>query len=177
MPKNHVEIIYQGSLITLAQETAHLPNGQDLHLEVVRHPGGAAVVAINHERQVCLLKQYRHAVSVHDLWELPAGCIESKDSTPLATAQRELEEEAGVHAENWVELGRALPSPGFCDEVLYLFLASELTDVDSQQQEDEIIEINWLPFAQAVEMAASGEICDAKSVMGLFRAHRLLSDA
>ena len=177
MPKDNDQIIHRGSLITLARETAQLPNGHNLPLEIVRHPGGAAVVAVNSENRVCLLKQYRHAVNVDQLWELPAGCIDSNDSTPLVTAQRELKEEAGVHAQNWTELGRALPSPGFCDEVLFLFLATNLTDVDSQQQDDEIIEIHWLPFVQAVEMAASGEICDAKSVMGLFRAHWLLSDA
>lgn len=177
VPKSNDQVIYRGRLITLATATARLPNGHSLNLEIVRHPGGAVVVAINDEYQVCLLEQYRHAVNASRLWELPAGCIDADDSTPLVTAQRELKEEAGVHAENWTELGRALPSPGFCDEVLYLFLARNLTDVGSQQQDDEIIKIHWLPLEQAVEMAANSEICDAKSVVGLFRAHWLLSKA
>ena len=175
MTKNIDQMIYRGRLITLSTEKAQLPNGHSLDLEIVRHPGGAVVVAINNNDQVCLLRQYRHAVNESRLWELPAGCIDTHDPTPLVTAQRELKEEAGVSAENWTELGRALPSPGFCDEVLHLFLARGLSDVDKQQQDDEIIEIHWLPLKQAVEMAASGEICDAKSVMGLFRAHWFLN--
>ena len=175
MSEDDNQILYQGRLITLSSEKARLPNGHSLDLEIVRPPGGAVVVALNNRQQVCLLRQYRHAVNESQLWELPAGCIDAEDPTPLVTAQRELREEAGVSAENWTELGRAIPSPGFCDEVLHLFLARGLSDVDKQQQDDEIIEIHWLPLEQAVEMAASGEICDAKSVMGLFRAQRFLN--
>lgn len=175
MSKDNDRVVYRGRLITLTTETAQLPNGHSLDLEIVRHPGGAVVVAINSKDQVCLLRQYRHAVNETRLWELPAGCIDNTDPTPLVTAQRELREEAGVSAENWTELGCALPSPGFCDEVLHLFIARDLSEVDKHQQDDEIIEIHWLPLKQAVEMAASGEICDAKSVMGLFRAHWYLN--
>ena len=175
MPKDINQVIYQGRLITLSTEKTQLPNGHSLDLEIVRHPGGAVVVALNKQDQVCLLRQYRHAVNESRLWELPAGCIDTHDATPLATAQRELREEAGLSAGNWIELGRALPSPGFCDEVIHLFLARDLSDVDKQQQHDEIIEIHWLPLTRAVSMAASGEIYDAKSVMGLFRAHWCLN--
>ena len=175
MPKDNGQVVYRGRLITLATETTQLPNGHSLDLEIVRHPGGAVVVAINSKDQVCLLRQYRHAVNEARLWELPAGCIDNADATALVTAKRELREEAGVSAENWTELGCALPSPGFCDEVLHLFLARDLNEVGKQQQDDEIIEIHWLPLKQAVEMAANGEISDAKSVMGLFRAHWCLN--
>ena len=176
MPKDINQVIYQGRLITLSTEKAQLPNGHSLDLEIVRHPGGAVVVALNQEDQVCLLRQFRYTVNESRLWELPAGCIDTHDTTPLVTAQRELREEAGLSAGNWTELGRALPSPGFCDEVLHLYLARDLSEVDKQQQDDEIIEIRWLPLIQAIEMAAQGEIYDAKSVMGLFRAHWFLSN-
>ena len=175
MPKGNDQLIYRGRLITLSTEKAHLPNGHSLDLEIARHPGGAVVVALNKNDQVCLLRQYRYAVNESHLWELPAGCIDTLDPTPLVTAQRELREEAGLNAETWTELGRTLPSPGFCDEVLYLFLAKGLSNVGKQQQDDEIIEIHWLPLTRAIEMAASGEICDAKSVVGLFRAHWCLN--
>ena len=175
MDENSKRGIYEGHLISLSIEEAELPNGVKLSLEIVRHPGGAVVVAVDDELKVCLLKQYRYAVDIPQLWELPAGCIDVGDVDPLATAQRELEEEAGLHADEWIELGRVLPSPGFCDEILYLYLARRLQSVISNPQEDEILEVNWLPLNEAIEMAAQGEIIDAKSVIGLFRAHARLT--
>lgn len=174
MGKNSERIIYEGRLISLSIAEAELPNGHKLELEVVRHPGGAVVVAVDDDRQVCLLKQYRHAVNVQQLWELPAGCIDAGDVSPLAAAQRELEEEAGLNAKEWIELGRILPSPGFCDEVLHLYLARNLQPVISSPEQDEVFEIHWLPLEKAITMATQGEISDAKSVIGLFRAHSLL---
>lgn len=162
--------IHQGRLIELNIETARLPDGSDLDLDIVRHPGGAVVVAVNERTEVCLLRQFRHAVDEPRLWELPAGCIDKSDESPFATAARELREEAGLTADSWHELGSLLPSPGFCDERLYLYLACNLTHVGSCQHDDEFIEIHWLPFEKALTMAASGEIADAKTVVGLFRA-------
>ena len=168
--------IHRGRLIELNVETAAMPDGNRLDLEIVRHPGGAAVVAVNECGEVCLLRQFRHAVGEARLWELPAGCIDASDESPLATATRELREEAGVAAGKWRALGTLLPSPGFCDERLHLFLAGSLTHVGSSQQDDEHIEIHWLPFENALTMAASGEITDAKTVVGLFRAKDFLEE-
>lgn len=176
MGSNGDDIVYRGRLISLAIEEAELPNGHKLSLEVVRHPGGSVIVAVDAEQRVCLLKQYRYAVDAPQLWELPAGCINTEDANPLATAQRELEEEAGLRAEQWIELGRVLPSPGFCDEVLHIYLARDLRSVAHNPQADEIIEIHWLPLETAAEMAVQGEIRDAKTVVGLLRAQSLLSD-
>ena len=171
MPTNR-KSLYRGHLIDLGIEEVLLPNGCYLDLEVVRHPGGAVIVALNDARQVCLLRQYRHAANSQTLWELPAGCIDPDDPSPVHTAQRELQEEAGVIAKVWVPLGSILTSPGFCDEILHLFLARGLTFVDSRCDEHEIIEVHWLDLEQATAMAASGEIMDAKSIAGLFRAQR-----
>jgi ADP-ribose pyrophosphatase len=175
--RNPRRSIYHGRLIDLGVETAHLPNGHTVELEIVRHPGGAVAVAINEDVQVCLLKQFRYAVDQPALWELPAGCIDEADETPLATAGRELREEAGVVAEIWHELGSILPSPGFCDERLHLFLAQNLTQVETRQDTDEIIEIHWIALDEAMTMAAEGQIIDAKTVVGLFRAYHKLSGA
>ena len=173
--KNDNQTIYRGRLITLALEKVTLPDGRGLELEVVKHPGGAVISAIDENDQVCLLRQYRHAADASILWELPAGCIDPDDASPLATAKRELEEEAGVVSAQWNELGSILTSPGFCDEVLHLFLARSLTFVASRHEEDEIIEVHWLDLEQALTMATNGEITDAKTVAGLFRAKRFLN--
>ena len=103
--------VYRGRLIELGLETAVLPNGATIELEIVRHPGGAVVLALDEADRVCLLRQYRHVVGDW-IWELPAGVIEAGED-PLETAQRELREEAGLVAAQWRELGTMLPSPGF----------------------------------------------------------------
>ncbi|MBT8115753.1 MAG: NUDIX hydrolase, partial [Arenicella sp.] len=117
--------IYQGKLIQLHHEKVALPGGKHTFFDIVRHPGGAVIAAINEQEEICLLKQWRHALQEY-IWELPAGCLETGES-PLSTARRELEEEAGVTAEQWHELGQLCTSPGFCNEILYLFEARVLT--------------------------------------------------
>jgi ADP-ribose pyrophosphatase len=101
---------YPGKIIDVYLETVKLPNGRITELEIVRHPGGAAAVALDARGRVCLLRQYRH-VAGGWLWELPAGKIDSKED-PLLTARRELEEEAGIRAGRWDSLGDLLSSPG-----------------------------------------------------------------
>jgi ADP-ribose pyrophosphatase len=152
-----------------------LPNGRTAHYEVARHPGGAAVVALDGEGRVCLLRQYRHPMADW-LWELPAGKLDVEGEAPRATALRELEEEAGVSAAACVDLGRFISTPGFCDEVIYLYFATELAPVPTNHSEGEVIEIHWVAFAEAVQMARSGQIEDGKTVAGLFRAEPLVKD-
>ncbi|MBI5040555.1 MAG: NUDIX hydrolase [Gammaproteobacteria bacterium] len=147
-------------------EPVTLPDGRTLELEVVRHPGGAAVVALNTHNEICLLRQYRHAGGGW-LWELPAGKLEPGEPA-LTTAQRELEEEAGLHAAHWQALAQVLTTPGFCDEVIHLFLARQLHSVPARHQEHECIEVHWFPFNTALAMAQRGEILDAKTLLGLF---------
>ncbi len=166
--------LYQGQVVDLGIEAVHLPDGRSLELEVVRHPGGAAVVALNAQQELCLLRQYRHAGGGW-LWELPAGKLEPGEAA-LTTAQRELEEEAGVQAQHWLTLADVLTTPGFCDEVIHLFLARELRHVPAQHQEHECIEVHWLPFNQALDMARCGDIRDAKTLLGLFYTATLYGD-
>jgi len=167
-------MIYQGRLIQVSLDPVILPNNKQIELEVVRHPGGAVIVALDANENVCLLRQYRYVAGQQTLWELPAGCIDAGDPTPQATAQRELREEAGLSAHEWIELGTIYPSPGFCDEKLYLYLGRDLQQGATQHQTDELIQVHWLPFAEALEMARNGQIQDAKSVVGLFRAAAVL---
>jgi 8-oxo-dGTP pyrophosphatase MutT (NUDIX family) len=162
--------IYQGRILQLGIETLTLPNGETVELEIVRHPGGAAVVALDDREQVCLLRQYRHA-SGGWLWELPAGKLEA-DEKPQTTAKRELLEETGIQAAQWQTLGNILVTPGFCDEVIHLFLARELTQLAAQPQTHEVIEVHWIPFEQALARVFNGALRDAKTMLGLTLAEK-----
>lgn len=165
--------LYRGEVVDLGLETVTLPNHQTLQLEVVRHPGGAAVVAVNDQTQVCLLRQYRHAAGGW-LWELPAGKIDRPES-PQQTAQRELQEEAGLAASDWQRLGSFLSTPGFCDERIHLYLARGLKQVSAEHHEHEVIEVHWLDYQLALGKARQGEIDDGKTLLGLLLAAPLLA--
>lgn len=164
--------LYKGKIISLDIEQAILPNGIQLEMEIVRHPGGAAVVALNNQNQICLLRQYRYVCDGW-IWELPAGKIDNAEA-PLKTAQRELQEEAGITAEKWQSLGDMISSPGMFTEVVHCYLATGLTPCDTGHEAEELIEIHWLPLQEAHEWAISSKINDAKSVIGICRAHAML---
>ncbi|HEY4369749.1 MAG TPA: NUDIX hydrolase [Steroidobacteraceae bacterium] len=160
--------VFNGHVIQVNVERVQLPNGGVANLEIIHHPGGAAIVALDEQRNVCLLRQFRHAANGY-IWELPAGKIDNREP-PLQTAQRELEEEAGATAAQWDELGTYLSSPGVFTEVIHLFMATGLQQVAPRPEEHEVIEVHWKPFAEALQMAQSGEIADGKSLVGIFRA-------
>jgi ADP-ribose pyrophosphatase len=155
-------------VITVNVERVRLPNGSEADYEIVRHPGGAAVVALDAALQVCVLRQYRPAAGGW-VWELPAGRIEPGEP-PAETARRELIEEAGREAAAWDDLGFILSSPGVFDERIFLYLARELRTVPLRHEEYEVLEVHWMPLQQAVDRALAGEIVDAKTVAGLLRA-------
>lgn len=163
---------FHGRIIHAGAEQVKLPDGRIMLMDVVRHPGGAAVVALDDQRRVCLLFQYR-GVMDEWLWELPAGKIDDQEP-PLATAQRELQEEAGMIAGSWRELGISISSPGVFTEKVWLYLAGDLQEVEQQVEEHEIFERHWIDFKEALRWAASGKISDAKTVVGLFRAAELI---
>lgn len=159
-------------MVSVTVDDVTLPNGRQAQLEVVHHPGGAAIVAINDLEQMCLLRQYRY-VAGGWIWELPAGKLEPAEP-PQLTARRELTEEAGVVAADWESLGSVLSSPGVFTEVIHLYLARGLSAARSQLEDSEVIEVHWVSFRQACDMALSGELRDAKTVIGVLRAaHQL----
>ena len=160
--------IYDGCIVSLETDRRTLPNGEVMEVEIVRHPGGAAVVAVDAAGAVCLLRQYRPALE-RWLWELPAGKIDHGEP-PAGTARRELAEETGMRARHWRPLGAVVSSPGVFTEVVHLYLATELTPGRTRVDAHEVFEVHWVPFAEALERARGGDIDDAKTVAGLFRA-------
>lgn len=160
--------VFTGRVIQVNVEEVRLPNDHVATLEMVHHPGGAAIVALDDAGRVCLIRQYRHAANGY-IWEFPAGKIDHKEP-PLQTAKRELEEEAGRRAREWRSLGDFLPSPGILTEVVHLFLATGLTEVSKQLEASEVLEAHWLPFDEVMRMAHSGELRDGKSLAALLRA-------
>lgn len=160
--------VYTGKVVDLGLDSVELPNGELVELEIVRHPGGAAVVAIDEQGRVCLLRQYRHAAGGW-LWELPAGKVEAGEA-PASTARRELTEEAGVEADDWTDLGFLYSSPGVLTEAIHLYLARGLQTATKSHERGEVIEIHWFPLSQALQWCTNGAISDAKTLIGLFRA-------
>lgn len=160
--------IHPGRVVDLWIEEVELPNGRVADLEVVRHPGAAAIVPITAAGDVILVRQYRHALGRY-LLEIPAGKL-SPGEDPAACAARELEEEVGHRAGRLEPLGALVPAPGFADEVIHLFLASDLAATAQNLDDDEVLSIELLHLDRAVDMALGGEIDDSKSAVAILRA-------
>jgi ADP-ribose pyrophosphatase len=165
---NQTSTVYTGRVITVSKDRVRLPDGNVADYEIVHHPGGAAVVALDAQDRVCLLHQYRPAAGGW-VWELPAGRLEP-DEPPATTARRELVEEAGREAGEWMELGHMLSSPGVFDERIHLYLARQLRAVPAHHEPYELFEAHWVDFPEALGRAMSGAILDSKTVVGLLRA-------
>lgn len=150
-----------------------MPDGRSIDFEVVRHAPATAVLAIDERGQVILVHQFRHALGTQ-IWEIPAGILEAGED-PLACAQRELREETGYSASEWTSLGQMYTAPGFCDEVIYLFLARGLSAGVQNLDDNEHLDPHAVPLARVHEMAASGELADSKSIVALYRARPFLT--
>lgn len=174
-PRVEIKRVFSGRVIEVNIERVPLPNGTTAELEIIHHPGGAAIVALDDRNRICLLRQFRHAVGGW-IWELPAGKIDDREP-PLDTARRELEEEAGVAAASWHTLGDYVSSPGVFTEVVHLYLATQLTPLPLRPEEHEVFEVHWLPLEDVLAMARSGELRDGKSLVGVFRAAAHVSGA
>lgn len=163
---------YEGVIVQVDVDTVRLPGGHTAKREVVLHPGGVAVLPLNDDGTVTVVRQYRYAFS-RVLTEIPAGKLDPGEE-PRSGALRELEEEIGARVGELIELGAIYPSPGFCQEVLYLYLAKDLTYGDSRPDEDEFLEAVRVPFDSLVEQVMRGEIQDGKTVAAVLKAKVLL---
>lgn len=170
------KLIHKGSHISLYKQKVPLPNERHTYYDIVAHPGGSVMAAVNSQNQLCLITQTRPAVGA-DIWEFPAGCLDPNEP-PIDTAKRELEEETGWVAKNWYDLGMIVTTPGFCDERLYLFAATELTETATNFDDEEQIESHWLSMDEIEEKISQGEINDAKTLSLLYkmRSHERFKD-
>jgi len=164
--KVKIHPLYRGRVVRLNLENVILPNGKQAELEIVHHPGGVGVVAEDKEGRLCLIRQYRHAVGGW-IWEIPAGKREPGES-PELTAQRELLEEIGVQARDWRKLGELTPSPGILTEVVHLYHASNLVQLEHAHEEEEVIEIHWFTPEDIEVMVRQDLIVDAKTLIALY---------
>jgi ADP-ribose pyrophosphatase len=161
--------VYKGRIVHLTVEDVTLPNGHAMSLEIVRHPGAAAVAALDDQRRVTLLRQYRHAAGGY-LWEVPAGKLDDGEP-PAMCAARELAEEVGLAAARLELMGSIVTTPGFTDEVIHLFAATGLRSVPNARGADEVIDtVITVPLPQAFDMIRRDEIRDAKTIAALVHA-------
>jgi 8-oxo-dGTP pyrophosphatase MutT (NUDIX family) len=160
--------VHDGKVIKVSVERLRYSNGREYDIDFVRHPGAAAVVAVDEQNRVCVVRQYRHGV-LDFLWEIPAGKLDPGEA-PSVCAERELAEETGVRAERWTSLGLYIPAPGLFTEVIHMYLARDLAVGASRPDADEELELQWLPFDQAMLHVQRGEWNDGKTAHGLLRA-------
>lgn len=157
--------VYEGRLVNLRVDTVRLENGRLTEREIVEHPGAVAVVALDEDDNILLVRQFRKPAE-RELLEIPAGTLEAGEE-PIACARRELREETGYRAECLVQVGSLYSSPGFCTEYVRLFLATGLQRGRPAPEGDEAIETIKVPLSDIPAMVSRGEICDGKTIAGL----------
>lgn len=158
--------LYQGRKITLRVDRVRLADGRETTREVVSHPGAVAIVPLLPDGRVVLIRQYRHATG-EVLLEIPAGTRDVPGEEPAATAARELAEETGYAAARFDHLADCYTAPGFCNELMSIFVATGLTPGDQRLMADETIGVEACPLDTAIGLIASGAIRDAKTIVGL----------
>lgn len=172
MPREQIESqsIFRGAVFEVVRDRLREENGFEIVREIVRHSGGAGCLPLFDDGRIALVKQYRHPAR-RELLEIPAGKIESGE-TPMACAMRELEQEIGFRAGRIEALAEFYSTPGFCEERLYVYLATDLQPVEQNLDHDEFVEVVYLPFPEAVMMAERGEFEDSKTIIALLLAAR-----
>lgn len=166
------EYLFKGKIINLRRDKAELPNGKNAEREVVEHPGGVCVAALCSNEDLLFVKQFRYPYMEETL-ELPAGKRDNPFEKPLECGKRELKEETGATAEKYIDLGCLYPSPGYLDEVIYCYLATDLRFGGTNPDEDEFLDVLRIPLEKAVEMVLSGEIKDAKTQIAVLKVNEL----
>ena len=163
------EQIYDGIIVHLYKDDVTLPNGKTAVREVIRHQGAVCVVAIDNEENIYLVKQFRYPFN-DIITEIPAGKLDAGE-TPLEGAERELREETGIVANNYLYLGELYTSPAFLDEVIHMYLATDLTFVEQDPDEDEFVEVEKIKLNDFVKEIMNGKIPDSKTQTAVLKAY------
>lgn len=169
------DIIYEGRIMRVRNDTVELQNGKTAYREVVDHTGGVGVIALTADGAVPMVRQFRYPFMAETL-EIPAGKLE-KGEDPLECAVRELSEETGCSAGEMIPLGSLLPSPGYCAETLYIYLALDLKAGRPHLDEDEFLNVEYYPLEKLHDMCMSGELVDAKTVLAVLKAEIYLRES
>ena len=165
------ESVFSGRVLDVGAEVHEMPDGRCSEFEIIRHPGGAAILPVLADGRILLIRQFRPAVEAM-VYEIPAGRLEPGE-TPQSCAERELSEEAGYVAREVLTLGSFWSTVGFCDERVYLFLGRELTSVARQLEPDEVIDLCPMSLEEALQKLDSGEVLDSKTQLALLHYRRL----
>ena len=166
------ETVYRGIIVNVRRDTAELQNGKLAGREVVEHPGGVGIVPVTADNKVLMVRQYRYPVE-EELLEIPAGKLEGGED-PFECAVRELSEETGCTAGRYVDLGVIYPSPGFCRENLYLYLALDLKHGSMHLDENELLSVEPVAIDKLIDMIMENKLTDAKSIIGVMKAKTYL---
>lgn len=165
---------FQGRIFTVTVDDVELENGEKSKREIVHHNGGACILPLFDNGDICLVRQFRYAYG-KELWELPAGKLE-KNEDPFDAAKRELTEECGLTAENFIDLGPMYPTVGYCSEVIYIWAATGLHEAPMNLDEGEFLTPERIPLEKAYEMVMSGEIQDGKTVVAVLKIKALIAE-
>ena len=167
------EYKFQGRIVNMRVDDALLPNGTVAKREVVEHNGGVCVAPLDDDYNLYFVKQFRYPY-MEVVTELPAGKLE-KGEDPFEAGKRELKEETGAVANKYISLGRLYPTPGYCGEIIHMYLATELEFGEQNPDEDEFLEVYKISLEKAVEMVMNGEIKDSKTQIMILKADKYLS--
>lgn len=165
--------LYAGRILTLEKMTVELQNGKQALREIVRHKGAAAIVPVDDMLRVPMVRQYRVAIG-REMLEIPAGKMDSEGEDPFECAKRELREETGLTAQEWTYLGPYIASPGYCDEIVHLYMAQKLTLGKDDPDDDEFLSVEYIPLEELLRSVMEGRIHDGKTMAALLKAGRAL---
>jgi ADP-ribose pyrophosphatase len=171
---NHRNLLH-GRVFDLFSENVTLENGVTTSIDILQHPGAAAIVPMADPETLVWIRQYRHAVGGY-IWEIPAGTLDDGEN-PLACARRELIEETGFSADTWQSLGDIVPVPGYSSERIHLYLATDLNIARQDLDRDELLVVHRIPLSEALDMVFSGKVVDGKTITGLLLAKHWLEKA